>query len=46
VIRYEGREIHFGPGGMIVVVGVIIFFTSMALSRSVRGQRAAARTSF
>jgi zinc transport system permease protein len=40
-----GNPISLGPSGMIVVVGVIIFFTSMMVSRWVRGDRSAARTS-
>jgi zinc transport system permease protein len=41
-----GYLIDLGSGGLIVMVGVVIFFVSMALSRWVRGARPAYRSNF
>jgi zinc transport system permease protein len=45
-LSYEGRQVYLGSGGVTVVVGVIIFFVSMGLSRWTRGARASARMNF
>jgi zinc transport system permease protein len=41
-----GQPIHLGSGGLIVVIGVMIFFVSMPLARWVKGRRLASRTGF
>jgi zinc transport system permease protein len=52
IIAYEwvpvlgGRPVYFGVGGMIVEVGVVLFFASILVSRWVRGFRPALRTSW
>jgi zinc transport system permease protein len=40
------RELHFGVGGMIVEVGVLLFFVSILISRWVRGARPSLRATW
>lgn len=41
-----GRPVHFGVGGMIVEVGVLLFFLSVLISRWVRGVRPSLRVTW
>jgi zinc transport system permease protein len=44
--RIQGKAFPLASGGIIVVLGVVLFFLSMLLSRWLRGPRPMARTSF
>ncbi len=46
VPEFGGQPIAFGVGGMIVEVGVVLFFLSIFLSRWLRGARPVVRTSW
>lgn len=46
VFKIQGHNVSPASGGVIVVLGVALFFLAMLLIRIVRGRRPAARTSF
>ncbi len=46
VFEVRGHSMHFGAGGLIVMVGFGAFFLSLCLSRWIRGARPTLRTGF
>jgi zinc transport system permease protein len=44
--KYQGKSYSPASSGTIVILGVLLFFLAMLVSRFVRGPRPAARTSF